>query len=152
MDNLKTVRDIFNLYDKDSEGFVLVKDLPNICKYLFNDNLSEEMIKQLFDISDIDSNKKISFEDFYTILLNKNDDLFIKRNVIEEAFLRFDKKVTGRVTKLDLKNIIEQSDFDQYEINEIIDSYGLAYNPNEEFDYKNLIEEYFNSNLSNINQ
>jgi Ca2+-binding EF-hand superfamily protein len=143
--NLIFIREVFNIFDKESEGSILIKDLVTICKFLFRVPLTDIEIIKLFNIENLESDLKIKFEDFYLTLHNK--EIAIKESSIEEAFHRFDKKGIGKISKLDLKSIIESeySGLTSEEINEIIEQFSL--NSNEEIDYNKLIEDYFSKSV-----
>jgi Ca2+-binding EF-hand superfamily protein len=138
------IREVFNIFDKESEGCIKVKDLPTICKYLFLNETNETDIKLMFGLSEtesFDSDSKIIFEDFY-LSIHKHQ-IGIKLENVEEAFKRFDKKGTGRISKIDLKTILESEHtlLCIEDINEIIEQYGL--NGTDEIEYNKIIEEFF---------
>ena len=139
--NLNFIREVFNIFDKESDGSISTKDLPSICKYFFKENLTDSEMAKLLKLDSIDTEIKIRFEDFYLSLYNK--ELGINKQTIDEAFQHFDKKSTGKISKQELKAIIESehSGLTQEEISQIIEQYSLT--SNDELDYNKLIEDYF---------
>jgi calmodulin/calcium-binding protein CML len=140
-EKLNFIREIFNIFDKESEGWISVKDLPSICSYLFVNCPSEAEIMNMFGIAGFDNELKITFEEFYLSIYKH--EVGIRQENIEEAFRKFDKKGTGKITKAELRSIVESENIglSGEDVNEIVEQYGL--NGIEEIEYGKLIDEFF---------
>ena len=63
--NQKSMRDVFNQYDKDNNGYIQAADL----KDMFGDtDLAEENLELMIQDYDQDGDRKISFDEFYDMI------------------------------------------------------------------------------------
>ena len=60
----------FKTFDKDSKGFIDIKDLRRVLKS-YNENLNDEEVKLMFNETDADKDGKINFKDFILMMMAK---------------------------------------------------------------------------------
>ena len=66
-DAQSNLRDVFNVFDANGNGFIDRNDLRNLMKKLAQD-LTEEEIEQIMEEVDQDRDDKISFDEFRTLV------------------------------------------------------------------------------------
>jgi Ca2+-binding EF-hand superfamily protein len=137
------LKEVFNLFDKESDGTINKEELTNISKCLFKHDCTEEEIVNLMKLMDVDGNGKIDFEEFF-LVMNKNKDIQLQNEEVLNAFKFFDTKNDGTIPKHELKFLIDQLGFQmlkENEINEMINEYDLT--SGDDFDYKEIMREFY---------
>ena len=60
----------FKTFDVDGKGFVNLEDLKRVLKH-YNENLSDDEVKLMFQETDQDNDGKINFKDFILMMMAK---------------------------------------------------------------------------------
>jgi Ca2+-binding EF-hand superfamily protein len=141
------LKEVFNLFDKESDGTINKEELTNISRCLFKHDCTEEEITNLMKLMDVDGNGKIDFEEFF-LVMNKNKDIQLKKEEVLEAFRFFDIRGDGNIPKPELKFLIDQLGFQmlkENEINELLNEYDLT--SGDDFDYKEIMAEFYGEEI-----
>jgi len=67
-ENKKEITAIFKKYDRANKGHIDLNDLREINRHL-KENIDEETLKLMLEKADSNKDGKISFEDFYTVMV-----------------------------------------------------------------------------------
>jgi len=101
---VEEMREVFSLFDKDSDGSISVEEICSVMKSLKTD-FKEDQIKQIMGKVDKDGNGEIEFDEFLRMMSGKigtrTPDLELK-----EAFAVFDMDGDGFITKHELKTVM----------------------------------------------
>ena len=130
-DMISEVREVFTLFDKDSDGFVNTDELGNLLRVNnMNPSNDEVEIRKV----EIDPNKtgKFSFNDYLKIVANRGKDQETIDDLIE-AFKTFlenkeDTKINVQRFKFSVTALGEK--MDESEINEILNRFNLVHEDN----------------------
>jgi Ca2+-binding EF-hand superfamily protein len=92
-------KEAFDMFDRDKNGLVNIKELSNILRSLGHELTDQDMI----DLNDRD--KKYEYEDFLNIMgrINKESDI---EDELIEAFKIFDKEGNGHIPSSEFKHIM----------------------------------------------
>lgn len=98
-DKKKEYKEVFEMFDRDKNGLVNIKELGNILRSLGHE-LSEQ---DVVDINDRD--KKYQFEDLLNVMsrISKESDI---EDELTEAFKIFDKEGNGFIPSSEFKHIM----------------------------------------------
>ena len=110
---------IFNLHSKDQDGNVNTSELANIFKSI-NIDASDEEIKEIIQKLDLENKKEINYEEFLTIINQKDKDVDEEEEVLK-AFKVFDKEGNGLININELKDIMLNfgNNWSEEELNEM---------------------------------
>lgn len=64
----KEIGAIFKKYDRQNKGFLTFEDLKEINRHV-KENIDEETILLMLEKADSNNDSKISFEDFYSVMV-----------------------------------------------------------------------------------
>jgi len=67
----KEIGSIFKKYDRHNKGYLNIDDLKQINSHV-KENLDEETLGMMLDKADSNTDGKISFEDFYSVMVKTN--------------------------------------------------------------------------------
>ena len=101
---IRDFREAFDLFDKDKDGAITRDELALVMKSL-NFHPTDEELKTIMDDIDVNSNGKVEFEEFVTLLHKRGKEEDVEEEVIK-AFKVFDKEESGTVSRKELKNIM----------------------------------------------
>ena len=135
----KFLREIFDYYDYEKNGFIEAKDL----KELFEDtNISDQQIHQILDEVDKNEDRKIGFEEF-KLLIKKQE---INEENKKDAYVNF----VGNSAKI----MKDKKSFNDENNNENVDENNENNNENNENNenIENYEENNENNNNENINE
>ena len=111
-------REAFNIFDKDGDGHITVKELGSVMRSLGQYPSQRELEEMVAEV-DTDGNKTVEFTEFLDMMAKQLVEKAIEDEV-KEAFAAFDKDKDGKITAQELihimKNIGEplpQSDIDE---------------------------------------
>ena len=129
-DMINEFKEVFNIFDKDKDGYITAKELGDLIRNL-GQNPTEAEIQNMINEVDINNNGAIDFKEFLDIMLKKLKDSESEEELIE-AFKIFDKDGNGLIGSEELLNVMltlgEDSNKEEIEdlINEIdLDRDGL---------------------------
>eukprot|EP00924_Labyrinthula_sp_SR-Ha-C_P002689 maker-scaffold_13-snap-gene-4.0-mRNA-1 protein AED:0.24 eAED:0.24 QI:0/0.5/0.33/1/0.5/1/3/50/333 len=110
----------FKLFDSSGSGFITLKDLKQVAEEL-DENVSEEELKEMIDLADIDKDGVISEEEFFRIMKKTSFFLWqINCNAIKlKAFRGLILKMSNR--RRGKKNTVELTQEQRQEIQEAFD-------------------------------
>lgn len=100
----KEFQDAFEMFDKDKDGAITAKELEN-AMYSLGQNPSKEEINAMIKEVDLNSDGKISLDEFITLMCKQSPDLQTEEEVIN-AFRVFDKEGNGLISTAELKHIM----------------------------------------------
>lgn len=64
----KDIMQVFKKYDRDNKGYIHLQDFRDVNRQL-KENLDEDTIKSMLEKADSNRDGKISFEDFYSVMI-----------------------------------------------------------------------------------
>ena len=100
-DDVKDFKNVFYFFDCDNDGRINICDFKEGFKKL-NYDIGEENIYYIFNSIDTDNNGFIEFTEF--IAASIDEKLYLDDKKLLEAYLFFDKKNTGNISKNDIQN------------------------------------------------
>ena len=119
--------DAFNIFDKDKDGFITVKELEAAMVAL-GYNLSNDEIRNLVSYYDKDASGTVDISEFIELMRHKIQEQE-EENEILEIFELYDRNGDGLLSKEELLMVLQEvgEEIDQEEINlffEVADSDG----------------------------
>lgn len=66
----KEIATIFKKYDRSGKGYIDLEDLRDVNRHV-KENLDEETLQLMLKRADSNFDNKISFEDFYTVMVRQ---------------------------------------------------------------------------------
>lgn len=67
----KEIAAVFKKYDRTNKGFIEMNDIREINKHI-KENLDEETLKLMLEKADSNSDGRITFEDFYSVMIRNS--------------------------------------------------------------------------------
>jgi centrin-1 len=64
----KDIMGVFRKYDRENKGYIHLEDLREVNRQL-KENLDDDTIRQMLEKADSNRDGKITFEDFYTVMI-----------------------------------------------------------------------------------
>jgi calcium-dependent protein kinase len=113
--NLMDINKIFKLFDKDNDGQISLEEFQNA---LTNSNLKSDEINLLFNSLDMDKNGSINYTEFISAYLPKQ--IYLKNELLADAFAFFDKKNNGTISREDIISALKINGSDNKEIEHLI--------------------------------
>lgn len=101
---LKDYRDAFEMFDKDKDGTITVRELANVMRSL-NQDPSEQELQDMIAEVDVDGNGRIDFEEFVSLMNRRSKETDIEEEVIN-AFRVFDKDGNGLISSNELRQVM----------------------------------------------
>jgi calmodulin len=99
-EKLKEMKEAFELYDTDNDGYLNLQQCDNAYKCL-GYNLKEFELNEILD----NKNKKINFNDFMLFINNRNKDEELENELLE-CFKNFDKDCDGKINSKEMKYLL----------------------------------------------
>jgi calmodulin len=103
-DKISEFREAFEIFDKDKDGYITIKELGEIMKNL-GQTPSETELQDMINEVDIDGNGNIDFKEFLGLMARKMRDTDTDEELIE-AFKVFDRDCNGQITAQELKHVM----------------------------------------------
>ena len=101
---LQEFREAFELYDKDKDGSITLKELSQVLKSI-NADFSQNQIESVISEADTTGTGKLNLDDFISLMASKYRETDTDEEVIN-AFRVFDKEGTGVIAANELKHIM----------------------------------------------
>jgi calmodulin len=95
----------FELFDKDKDGTITIKELGTVISNLGQKASEEDLLEMIKEVDD-NKNGNIDFEEFLALMSSKMRDNDSEEEMME-AFKVFDKDGNGYVGKNDFKQVME---------------------------------------------
>ena len=124
-DMINEFKEVFNIFDKDKDGYITAKELGDLIRNL-GQNPTEAEIQNMINEVDINNNGAIDFKEFLDIMLKKLKDSESEEELIE-AFKIFDKDGNGLIGCEELLNVMLTlgEDSNKEEIEDLINEVDL---------------------------
>ena len=103
-DKINEFKEAFNIFDKDKDGYITIKELGEIMTNL-SQTPTEAELQDMINEVDIDGNGTIDFKEFLGIMVRKMRDSDSEEELIE-AFKIFDKDGNGLISQDELLNVM----------------------------------------------
>ena len=94
----------FNIFDKDKDGYITIKELDQIMKKL-GQTLTESELQNMINEVDIDGSGTIDFRDFLGIMIKRLKETDGEDELIE-VFKIFDSDRNGLINSSELLNVM----------------------------------------------
>ena len=129
---IKDLIKLFILFDCDKDGSINRNDFREGFRKL-NLSLLESEFESIFYSMDTDNNGLIDFTEFLAPFIN--DNIYLNEKTLIEAFMFFDKKDTGFISKEQIQNILNIADE-----NKICELFIKLDNTNDQISYYDFFE------------
>jgi calmodulin len=103
-DKIAEFKEAFEIFDKDRDGFITIKELGEIMKNLGQSPTDAELQDMINEV-DIDGNGNIDFKEFLGLMARKMRDTDTEEELIE-AFKVFDRDSNGLISAQELKHVM----------------------------------------------
>ena len=119
-DKEKEIKNIFEKFDSNKDGYVNSSELANIIKSI-NINVSDEELLEIIQEIELEVNGEINFEYFLSIVKRRENDIDTEEELLN-AFKVFDKEGNGLINLNELKHIMLKvcNNISESEINEML--------------------------------
>ena len=108
--DINIINQYFKFFDRDNDGQICFEEFQNV---LINMNIETNSIKEIFNSLDVSGNGIINYTEFIAAFIQK--DIYMKKEVINEAFSFFDKNNKGIITKDDIIFILNKKNTEYFE-------------------------------------
>lgn len=116
--DIRIINNYFKLFDRDNDGQISYEEFQSI---LMNMNIESNEIKNLFNSLDVSKNGIINYNEFIAAFMQKN--IYLKKELIYEAFTLFDKNNKRIITKEDIMNALNLNTNEIKEIEQITSAF-----------------------------
>jgi calmodulin len=103
-DKIAEFKEAFEIFDKDRDGFITIKELGEIMKNLGQTPTDAELQDMINEV-DVDGNGNIDFKEFLGLMARKMRDTDTEEELIE-AFKVFDRDSNGLISGQELKHVM----------------------------------------------
>jgi calmodulin len=103
-DKIAEFREAFEIFDKDKDGYITIKELGEIMKNL-GQSPTEAELQDMINEVDVDGNGNIDFKEFLGLMARKMRDTDTEEELIE-AFKVFDRDGNGLISAQELKHVM----------------------------------------------
>lgn len=103
-EKIQEFKEAFEIFDKDKDGYITIKELGEIMKSL-GQVPSETELQDMINEVDVDGNGNIDFKEFLGLMARKMRDTDTEEELIE-AFKVFDRDGNGLVSSMELKHVM----------------------------------------------
>jgi calmodulin len=103
-DKIAEFKEAFEIFDKNKDGYITIKELGEIMKNLGQSPTEAELTDMINEV-DIDGNGNIDFKEFIGLMARKMRDTDTEEELIE-AFKVFDRDGNGLISATELKHVM----------------------------------------------
>ena len=103
-EKIQEFKEAFEIFDKDKDGYITIKELGEIMKQL-GQVPSETELQDMINEVDVDGNGNIDFKEFLGLMARKMRDTDTEEELIE-AFKVFDRDGNGLISTNELKHVM----------------------------------------------
>ncbi len=103
-EKIQEFKEAFEIFDKDKDGYITIKELGEIMKQL-GQVPSETELQDMINEVDVDGNGNIDFKEFLGLMARKMRDTDTEEELIE-AFKVFDRDGNGLISSNELKHVM----------------------------------------------
>jgi calmodulin len=103
-DKINEIKEAFQVFDKDSDGFITIKELATVMRSLGH-NPTESELQDMIKQYDKDESGTIDFAEFFELMTNKMLESQIEEELIE-TFRVFDRDGNGLLSGQELKYVM----------------------------------------------
>jgi calmodulin len=103
-EKIAELREAFEIFDRNKDGFITIKELGEIMKNL-GQAPTESELQDMINEVDIDGNGNIDFKEFLGLMARKMRDTDTEEELME-AFRVFDRDGNNFITNTELKNVM----------------------------------------------
>jgi calmodulin len=98
------IKEAFNVFDKDNDGFITIKELATVMRSLGH-NPSQDELNELINVYDKDHSGTIDFAEFSELMENKMRETALAEEFME-TFKVFDRDGNGLLSGQELKYVM----------------------------------------------
>ena len=102
---ISELKEVFKAFDKNNDGQIDLEEFKKGLKEIKSQNFSEQEISEFFSSIDTDKNNKIDYTEFLAATLEKKT--YLQEERLCEAFCMIDKDNDGKITKNELKSVLQ---------------------------------------------
>jgi calmodulin len=103
-DKITECKEVFDLFDKDKDGSITVKELGDVMRAL-GANPTQTELQEMINEVDSNGSGKIEFKEFLELFAKKMKDPDTEEDLIE-AFKIFDKDGNGVISAQELRHVM----------------------------------------------
>jgi calmodulin len=103
-DKIAEFKEAFEIFDKNKDGYITIKELGEIMKNLGQTPTEAELTDMINEV-DVDGNGNIDFKEFIGLMARKMRDTDTEEELIE-AFKVFDRDGNGLISATELKHVM----------------------------------------------
>lgn len=146
-DLYEEIRQTFNLFDKNNDGSIDVKELGDGLRALGNNPTDAEVEQMMRDAdSKVNPNGKLEFNEFYDLMTANLKSFDEEESSLMEAFKNFDKNGNGSIDKEELREALMNMGFSKLTNDEVDELFAEADTDNSgSIDYRELVAVLTNS-------
>lgn len=98
------LREAFEIFDRDNDGYLTIKELAEIMRNLGNAPTEGEIQDMILEV-DIDGNGNINFQEFLSLMARRMRDGDLEEEM-KQVFKLFDRDGNGKVGASELKSLM----------------------------------------------
>jgi calcium-dependent protein kinase len=126
----------FEAFDKCKDGQITFEELKQGLTQLKSNKLTENDLKELFNLIDADKNGKIDYTEFLAATIQKYN--YLRNERLFETFCMFDKDNSGQITKDEILKALNADKNQEKEIEKYINA--VDKNGDGKVDYKEFLQ------------
>ncbi len=104
-EKVNQIREAFNVFDKDNDGFITLKELGTVMRSL-GQNPTESELHDIIKQYDRDDSGTIDFIEFFDLLYKKMNDTELEQEILE-IFEAFDRDGNGVLSGQEIQSIMD---------------------------------------------
>ena len=133
---INNLKKFFEAFDKCKDGQITFEELKQGLTQLKSNKLTENDLKELFNLIDVDKNGKIDYTEFLAATIQKYN--YLRNERLFETFCMFDKDNSGQITKDEILKALNADKNQEKEIEKYINA--VDKNGDGKVDYKEFLQ------------